>query len=164
MIFLVPIFIRIPKNFLLLHHFLLQWNQVILNRFSSKSFEQSQLLVFLYTSILETTSAFDLKQFIIWGENYCLLSQWGYKYVCWHHLSLDCLLSQHHQLHNSSWAELKVKAPNSIGFSNVLCWVLYKLVNIRVSMQIPAQRNNRNITGTIDNVHCFTILPDIAVD
>uniref|UniRef100_A0A8C4MW36 Vomeronasal type-1 receptor n=1 Tax=Equus asinus TaxID=9793 RepID=A0A8C4MW36_EQUAS len=59
---------------------------------------------------------------------------------------------------NSYWKVLKVRAPEYVGYSISLCWILYLFVNLIFPMYasyVSSQWSMRNITRTRDFEFCF---------
>ncbi|XP_010330276.2 LOW QUALITY PROTEIN: vomeronasal type-1 receptor 4-like [Saimiri boliviensis] len=52
------------------------------------------------------------------------------------------------------WAKLKEKAPRHVGFSVLLCWLLYVLVNVIFPIYVTAKWNYTNIRGSKDLGYC----------
>ncbi|EHB18856.1 Vomeronasal type-1 receptor 2 [Heterocephalus glaber] len=122
----------------------------------------ANLLVILSRGIPETMAAFGLQNF---------LSDVGCKLVFYVHrvgrgvsMGSTCLLSVFQAItispRSSRWAELKRKALKFIGLSNILCWGLHMLLNVRVPMLMSDKGNNGNSTKTIDFQYCSATLPD----
>ncbi|EHB18855.1 Vomeronasal type-1 receptor 2 [Heterocephalus glaber] len=126
----------------------------------------ANLLVILSRGIPETMAAFGLQNF---------LSDVGCKLVFYVHrvgrggsMGSTCLLSVFQAItispRSSRWAELKRKALKFIGLSNILCWGLHMLLNVRVPMLMSDKGNNGNSTKTIDFQYCSATLPDKEKD
>uniref|UniRef100_A0A8C8ZTV4 Vomeronasal type-1 receptor n=1 Tax=Prolemur simus TaxID=1328070 RepID=A0A8C8ZTV4_PROSS len=158
MIFLAQVAIGILGNLSLLYHYMFLYFSGHKPRpidLILRHLTVANSLVILSRGIPETMTAFGMKDF---------LSEFGCKLVFYVHrvargvsLSTTCLLSVFQAIiispRNSRWAGLKVKALGYIGPSNLLCWFLYMVVNIKVPMYVIGRWRNENNTN-IDFGYC----------
>ncbi|XP_037675362.1 vomeronasal type-1 receptor 4-like [Choloepus didactylus] len=83
-------------------------------------------------------------------------------------ISSTCLLSIFQAItispNNSRWAEMKVKAPNYIGLSISLCWLLYMLVNIIYPVFVTGNWRNDTIIKRKDFGYCSAKYHDRSAD
>ncbi|KAF0883617.1 VN1R2 protein, partial [Crocuta crocuta] len=162
---LCQIVVGVLGNFWLFYHF----TSLCLRGYGAKStglilrhLTLANSLVILSRGIPETMAAFELKSF---------LNDFGCKVVFFVHrvargVSIDstCLLSIFQAITinpwNSRWAVLKGKAPEYIGPSNILCWILNIILNIMVPVCVTDKWNNKNASRTMDLGYCTSELHD----
>ncbi|XP_042638532.1 vomeronasal type-1 receptor 4-like [Orycteropus afer afer] len=169
MIFLFQIIIGMLGNFTLLFHYIcLDWSRSKLKTMDSilRNLTVANVLLILSRGIPETVAAFGWRNF---------LSDFGCKLVFYVHrvargvsMATTCLLSVFQAItispRNSKLAELKGKAPKYIDPSNVLCWILYNLINIRVPSYVTGNASNRNITSKRYSLYCSNIAHNSIAD
>ncbi|XP_058386750.1 vomeronasal type-1 receptor 4-like [Diceros bicornis minor] len=162
MMFLLQTIIGILGNFSLVYRFLFLYFTGCKFRSTDlilKHLTVANLLVILSKGVPETMAAFGLKLF---------LKDIGCKLVFYVHrvgrdvsIGTTCLLSVFQVImispSISRWAELKVKAPNYTGASNILCWILNMMLNILVPFHMTDKRNNTNIKKKIDHGYCYAV-------
>ncbi|XP_054443246.1 vomeronasal type-1 receptor 2-like [Pteronotus mesoamericanus] len=169
MIFLFQMLIGILGNFSLLHHYL----SLYLSGYRSKSTDLilrhltlTNSLVILSRGIPETLAAFGVTHF---------LQDFGCKLIFYVHrvargvsMSTTSLLSIFQAITispmNSRWAGLKARAAKYIGPSNILCWILNILLNIRVPEYTTDKLSNKTLSKTIDFGYCISELHDKDTD
>uniref|UniRef100_A0A8D2DLT5 Vomeronasal type-1 receptor n=1 Tax=Sciurus vulgaris TaxID=55149 RepID=A0A8D2DLT5_SCIVU len=154
-IFLMQTVVGTLGNFSLLLHFLglgftgcrVRPTDLILNHLTI-----AKLLTLLCRGVPQTVAAFGVKDF---------LSDIGCKGVSF---GSTCLLSIYQVIkissEDSSFSELKLKAPKYIGSSMYLSWILYLLINIVIITFMTEKRSKNNVTSLIDYGYCSGVPPD----
>ncbi|XP_007955421.1 vomeronasal type-1 receptor 4-like [Orycteropus afer afer] len=165
MIFLSQTVVGILGNFYLLYHYTFFY-------FTGRRLKSTDLilrhlvtansLVILSKGIPQTIAAFGWKDFL--DDSGCKLLFYVHRVARGVSIGSTCLLSVFQAVtigpRSSRWAELKLKAPKYIGFSIVLCWVLYMLVNIMFLRNMTSNRRNKNITVGRVYGYCSSVLHD----
>ncbi|KAM5236268.1 vomeronasal type-1 receptor 2-like [Ctenodactylus gundi] len=166
MVFLAQVVIGILGNFSVLCHDM----GLYFSGYKSKPTDSilrhltvANSLVILSRGIPEAMAALGLQDF---------LSDLGCKLVFYAHrvgrgvsMGSTCLLSVFQVITVSSRSSTRADVrPRYIGLANVLCWVFYMLLNIRIPEYISGKWKNVNITETLDFRYCSSNLHDKGRD
>ncbi|XP_037675072.1 vomeronasal type-1 receptor 4-like [Choloepus didactylus] len=123
-------------------------------------------LSILTCGVPRTMAAFGLKDFL--NDTGCKLLLYFRSIgrgVC---IGSTCLLSIFQAItispNNSRWAEIKVKAPNYIGLSISLCWLLYMLINIIFLVFMTGNWRNDTIIKRKNFGYCSSKYHDRSAD
>ncbi|XP_037675354.1 vomeronasal type-1 receptor 4-like isoform X2 [Choloepus didactylus] len=168
-IFLFQTIFGILGNFCFLHHYsLLYCSGYRLRRTDliAKHLIAGNSLTLLCKGVPQTMATFELQDF---------LNDFGCKLLFYLHrmgrgvcIGSTCLLSIFQAItispSNSRWAEMKVKAPNYIGLSISLCWLLSMLVNVIFPVYVTGNRRNDTIKKRKDFGYCSAKYHDRSAD
>lgn len=113
-------------------------------------------LVILSRGVPETMAALGGKHFA--NDSGCCDLLYAHRVGRGMSIGSTCLLSVFQAITispwNSTWAELKVIAPKSIGPPTILCWVLHMLANVFYPVYTTGKQSNKNITEKSDVRYC----------
>ncbi|XP_008513482.1 vomeronasal type-1 receptor 4-like [Equus przewalskii] len=155
--------VGILGNFSLLYHYLFlshtecKWRATDL---ILKHLTLANSLIILSEGVSQTMAAFGLKHFFT--DFGCSLLLYVSRVGRGVSIGTTCLLSVFQIIMispmNSCWKALKVRAPEYVGYSISLCWILYLFVNLifpMYALYVSSQWSLRNITRTRDFEFCF---------
>ncbi|XP_003406461.1 vomeronasal type-1 receptor 4-like [Loxodonta africana] len=169
MVFLSQTTVGILGNFFLLYHYIFLYFTACKSRSTDlilKHLMVANSLVIISKGIPVTMAAFGWKDF---------LNDIGCKLVFYVHMvgrgvsfGSTCLLSVFQAItinpRNFRCAELQVKSPKYIGFSNILCWILHMLVNIIIPMYVTSNLSNKTTTDKKNFGYCSSVRHDRTAD
>ncbi|VTJ90128.1 Hypothetical predicted protein, partial [Marmota monax] len=125
----------------------------------------ANLLALLCRGVPQTVAAFGVKGFL--SDVGCKLLFYLQRVGRGVSIGSTCLLSVFQAIkispENSSYSELKVKAPRYFGLSIYLNWILYLLVNIMIILQMTRKRSTYNITNMKDFEYCSGVHRDTTL-
>ncbi|MBZ3876677.1 Vomeronasal type-1 receptor 4 [Sciurus carolinensis] len=165
LIFLSQTVVGALGNFLLLLHYLIldftgcrvRHTDLIL-----KHLIVANLLTLLCRGVPQTVAAFGVNGFL--SEIGCKLLFYLHRVGRGVSFGSTCLLSIYQVIkispEDSSFSELKLKAPKYIGSSIYLTWIVYLLINIMIIAFMTGKINKSNITSLIDYGYCSGVHPD----